>query len=486
MSISDPLIKELKGHILEATKASCNGGVLDTQPFLLPLCQVLEAIFRKGLNNAVHSAFGLTKRDYWSWVERTAHTSAGLKGTYKSTVETVASNQCVTTPQGRGRLFIRHALKSKCLHVPVETVVRMRCNDGVYDEDSIIGNEILGEIFLSLLYQCSHIDFDLKLENASFLDETWQLPVCQEYELVPCMDLGIYLGHVNGRAVVVKVEEGSVAAEDNKIEIGDVIDEAFGICINGWRRGRVSSLLRQKRGLPVSLKVIKGHYSNGSVFPGVVPLLRRLHLDVDSLQEQFREVALAENQETSLISNQIGGQAVQYLGSVSVGGCGDVSQIEHAVTAVSSQNRQPVGVLLITGEIGVQTLLRTNRKMILNHSYTEISSCGRRNDMTDYFAYIAGDTSCSISSHFTCYVFRAATVEQRMDSIEHTGLCKRRQDLIQGSTKIIVPPAVLYQECVCDICCRESYKRCEVLEALARCFMLTLQHNWYVNNYLRV
>lgn len=70
----------------------------------------------------------------------------------------------------------------------------MKCNDGIYEEDSIIGNEILGEIFLSLLYQCSHISFDLKLENASFLDETWQLPIYQQHELVPCMDLGVYLG----------------------------------------------------------------------------------------------------------------------------------------------------------------------------------------------------------------------------------------------------------------------------------------------------
>lgn len=54
---------------------------------------------------------------------------------------------------------------------------------------------------------------------------------------------------------------------------------------------------------------------------------------------------------------------MQYMGSVSVGGCGDVSQIEHAVMAVSSQNRQSVPVILITGEIGVQTLLKTNRKV---------------------------------------------------------------------------------------------------------------------------
>lgn len=162
----------------------------------------------------------------------------------------------------------------------------------------------------------------------------------------------------------------------------------------------------------MSLKVIKGHYSNGTVFPGVVPLLRRLHLDIDSLEEKFRETALNESQETSLISNQLEGHVVQYYGSISVGVSGDVTHIEHAVSAVLSQNRDPVTVTLVTGEIGVQALLKSNRKMLLSHSYTEISSCGRRNDLLEYFAYIAGDTSCTISLHFTCYVFRARTVEQ--------------------------------------------------------------------------
>lgn len=65
------------GYILEATKTSLSESVADTQPFLLPLCEVLEAIFRKGLNHTVHSAFGLTRRDYWSWVEKTTQVSAG-------------------------------------------------------------------------------------------------------------------------------------------------------------------------------------------------------------------------------------------------------------------------------------------------------------------------------------------------------------------------------------------------------------------------
>lgn len=72
--------------------------------------------------------------------------------------------------------------------------VRTKDPEDIYDDDSIIGDEILGEIFLSLLYQCSHINFELQLDNASFLDDTWQLPGYHEYELVPCMDLGVYLG----------------------------------------------------------------------------------------------------------------------------------------------------------------------------------------------------------------------------------------------------------------------------------------------------
>ncbi|KAB7498503.1 hypothetical protein Anas_08436, partial [Armadillidium nasatum] len=107
----------------------------------------------------------------------------------------------VTTVQGRGRLFIRQALCSGCLHVPVEAMVRNKYLKNAYHEkDSIIGNEILGEIFLSLVFQVSQISFNLQVENSAFLDETWQLPEYHVYELCPCLDLGIYLGHVKGWA----------------------------------------------------------------------------------------------------------------------------------------------------------------------------------------------------------------------------------------------------------------------------------------------
>ncbi|KAG0721063.1 hypothetical protein GWK47_047210 [Chionoecetes opilio] len=149
MSISDPLIKELK---------------------------VLEAIFRKGLNHTVHSAFGLTRRDYWSWVEKTAQVSAGLDTNYKRLVEAVGSSPSVCTPQGRGRLFIRHALTNKCLHVPVETMGPSPYQRGVEDafqwvpsHAGIPGNEVADSAARMALTDVNTTPFPLPLSAAKRL-----------------------------------------------------------------------------------------------------------------------------------------------------------------------------------------------------------------------------------------------------------------------------------------------------------------------------
>jgi hypothetical protein len=131
-------------------------------------------------------------------------------------VKAVKDCRKVTTAQGRGRLFLRLSLQRKTFSIPVELlahnpVLSASCYDPT---NSIIGDEILREIFLSLLYEVTCIRFRLSTRCMAFLDESWHIPVYKELELVPCTDLGIEVHHMNGRVVVTSLDEASVASED--------------------------------------------------------------------------------------------------------------------------------------------------------------------------------------------------------------------------------------------------------------------------------
>jgi len=120
---------------------------------------------------------------------------------------------------GKTRLLIRSCLKRKCLHVPVDfhignedyknTSLRVNYNT----TNSILGNEILSQILYSLLLQLSYFNFDLDLDNAAFLDDSWQIPLMHKVELVPCKELGLTLSFPLGFPVVVRIKEHSLAAE---------------------------------------------------------------------------------------------------------------------------------------------------------------------------------------------------------------------------------------------------------------------------------
>lgn len=123
------------------------------------------------------------------------------------------------TNAGKTRLLIRHCLKRKCLHTPVQfhvenndfldTTLRVNYNP----HSSVLGHDILSQIFLSLLLQLSHYEFQFDLSNSSFLDESWQIPTLFKTELVPCEKIGLTLGFPMGFAVIVQILEHSVAAE---------------------------------------------------------------------------------------------------------------------------------------------------------------------------------------------------------------------------------------------------------------------------------
>lgn len=82
-----------------------------------------------------------------------------------------------------------------------------------YKSDSIIGDEILGEIFLSAILQVSKMKFKLNVNNVSFLNNCWYIPELIRIELVPCKNLGLSISFAKNRAVIVAIESNSVVSE---------------------------------------------------------------------------------------------------------------------------------------------------------------------------------------------------------------------------------------------------------------------------------
>ena len=125
------------------------------------------------------------------------------------------------TSQGRGRCFIRAALNKKILQVPIQLLYKSgELLYSLYDPlTSLFTNEDSREFILGVFSLLAHMEFDLKIRNASFLDETWELPGFRQIELVPSNDLGLTIRYVQGRAVVVDLDIHGVAAEDDKVQV---------------------------------------------------------------------------------------------------------------------------------------------------------------------------------------------------------------------------------------------------------------------------
>lgn len=396
--------------------------ITDDHPHLTPLCRTLEEIFRKGLQPTSGSMLSLSikRDDFWSWIESHLSASPPLPPPLRSLVDATSTNERTLTYIGKGRLLIRSALQKKLLFALLD----LQCKN-VYDpRTSIIGNEILAQILSSLLRQLATFEFQLDLDNASFLDSSWQLPLRKNYEMVPCPDLGVILKYVMGRVMVAAVEPGSVGGEDKKIEAGDVFDQIFGKCLRKAKRGRVANLMAENRGRPISLSVIKCKLPSGDIFPPLMHVVRQLSNEVEILriikhEEEMR--SLPKPPSTILgddLSDMVPAQnpldnpnyRVWYVGEVFVGTTGGVDRIEEGVgRALEKYGDARTNVTLHLAEKDVLVSVEGKDKYILKHSYPEISSCGRRVDCRKFFAYIAGETTCSMSSKFVCHVFQASS-----------------------------------------------------------------------------
>ncbi|EGI66555.1 hypothetical protein G5I_04886, partial [Acromyrmex echinatior] len=385
--------------------------ITDENEDLCHFCKCLENCLQKDLLPILDSV-GYFKIPYaWHWLEYVAGKNYNGYNTFLLAVEQVKQNTKVHTPAGRLRLLIRICLVRRCLHMPVEILARIPAlATEFYNLKSILGDDILREILLSVLLQCSKFNFKLNLRNATFLDDTWQMPKCVALELVPCKSLGISVCFTNEKALVVNVNEKSVAAEDNKVEVGDVLDEINENVINGDSKGKLRKIMRKASGQPIMLHIIK-HYIKKSreLYEPIVQLIKNSGIEsmkpliqIDQVEETTKKSQISKLGSKTLSS----GFSVKYCGSVHVGTEGDVKQIEKAIwRLLKSGEEKQVPVRFECLEIGITVTREVDNQIICKQSYMEISSCGRTINIPDYFAFIAGETNCNMATKFDAYVF---------------------------------------------------------------------------------
>lgn len=408
MSVSDPLIKELKGWTRKLIE--CSKDINDENEDLCHFCKCFENCLQKGLLSCFDSVGYLKIPCAWHWLEYVAEKNYSSYNTFSLVVEQVKQNSKIHTSIGRLRFLIRACLVRKCLHMPIEILTRISSlATEFYNLKSILGDDILREILLSVLLQCSKFNFKLNLRKATFLDDTWQMPSCVALELVPCKSLGISVCFTKEKALIINVDEKSVAAEDNKIEIGDVLDEINENVINGDSKGKLRKIMRKASGQPITLHIIKYRTKkSGELYEPIVHLIKSSGIERMKSLIQISQAETIKKDQISKLKNKTlsSGFSVKYCGSVHVGTEGDVKQIEKAIRRLlKSGEIKQVPVKFECLEIGIVVTQEIDNRTICKQSYMEISSCGCTANIPDYFAFIAGETNCNMATKFDAYIF---------------------------------------------------------------------------------
>ncbi|XP_063917811.1 uncharacterized protein LOC135133353 isoform X1 [Zophobas morio] len=423
MSVSDPLIKDIKGHLLALFNESMGTKITDSSTNLHGFCQDLEKIFHCGLVQSQGAFYGSRKSDAFTWMGTIPGDGTTLlEFKYKSSVEEVQGCKCVSTSLGKFRLLVRLCLVKNCIHFPLQFLINSNRAHSIYDKNSIIGDEILAAILLSVLLQCSKITFQLQIFNSYFLDSTWQIPDLLKLEVVPCSSLGISISFSENKAVIVHIAGNSVASETAEISTGDVLANLNGVDINSSCKGRLNAILRLNKGRPVTLAIIKAfHKDSNDVFLPMKSILRHLQIDLMKITSGQTSATTAETSGVSIIQSAKTGYRGTYLGCVGVGSKGSVKQIEEAIRRRLGRGGEKKEVVFEIGEMSIKIVDAESNKPLLKHSYMQISSCGSAVNLPNYVAYIAGEENCDTASNFVCYIFHVKDIEEAAVILQSIG-----------------------------------------------------------------
>lgn len=402
MTVNDPLIKDLKVSTRKFLEEVKSNPIDDHSSDLVVFCMTVEKILYDGLQY-VTNAFGFIKCPYiFEWMETIAESRKNIDAPYAfvNAIEDVNLEPAVSTKTGQLRLLIRQCLAKKCLHYPIQHIIESGKNQELYKENSIIGHSILSQLFLSVLFQCSQINFKLNLRNCSFLDTTWLLPDIIRMELVPTKMLGISVSYSYDRAVIVRIQPGSVVGDEANISVGDIVVNLNRFHVCSATKGRLSAIMSNNKGKPIEITIAKARYlDSNAIYSPIVKLLHEIGLDINKIQLNDRQKILRKHRN--------GAFAVDYLGGIDVGNRGDALQLDKAANIYETNtiihNRKPV--FIEVGELGVKCLDAQNKEILFEHSFMKISSCGSISNRPKYFGYLAGNEHCNAASQFTCHIF---------------------------------------------------------------------------------
>ncbi|XP_068120354.1 uncharacterized protein [Hyperolius riggenbachi] len=318
---------------------------------------------------------------------------------------TLACNKVITA-QGRGRYFLRLALNRKSIASAAQHLQHTQKLMEWYDPlFSVLGNEEHMEPFLSLLLVVSQSTFALQLQNASFLDESWILPICAIYQTVPCRELGMVLRYVDGRVIVIEVLPDSQTEIDEVVLAGDLIDEINGVSLRHAYNGQAGTVLSRIKGEPLEFRIIRWRWKNGEVFRPLIPYLKGVQERVPNFQLQQKP----RNQERLQDTPQQDGRllySVNYLGRANVGMFGGKEILDVGISKVRKSNSTPKEVFLDIRETEVAVKDKESCEVLFHYLYPDISSVGRRVDNKRVFALCAIDTGGTPDTKsFNCFVF---------------------------------------------------------------------------------
>ncbi|XP_063718116.1 uncharacterized protein LOC134845164 isoform X1 [Symsagittifera roscoffensis] len=426
------------------------GIIRDSEPDLRKLCVMIEKVFRRGLRQQ-NTVFGIVKKDYWSWIELLAESRINVNPHLQIIVSKIKDSGKFLTAQGRGRCFIRAALNKKILALPIQLLYKSgELLYSLYDPlTAIFTNEDSREFIIGVFSLLNNMEFDLRIRNASFLDETWELPMFRQIELVPSEDLGLTIRYVQARALVVDLDEYGVAAEDGKVQVGDVLDEVHQVSVYDSKPGAIHQILQDHSGWPITIGVVKSRVavptsdrnSGGGemewhFFP---PIEKRLNEVSRGVSHAFPKVkklldSQGKDQNGASVETTVCIEGKQYwrcnfIGKREIGSQGGSQLIEPTIQSMlkerQKKNDQQVFLAAYEADVTVlasrkdqsdpnstaSSLPTTTSDLLWNHSFPEISSCGRRVDSSECFAYIVGNDICNVATQFTAYLFEAPTSE---------------------------------------------------------------------------